>query len=260
MRRARRIAIGLAAAACGALSLLSFASPSGGKDTAGPGRSGPLRGLNDPALIAKGRSLYEEGCSSCHGFDGRGIKHRAPSLHGAGSQAADFYLRTGRMPLDKPGDQPVRSQPRYPPGAIHALVAYVGSLGGPDIPDVAISRGKLNRGFAAFSDHCAGCHQAVAKGGVVTGAFAPALDQSTPTDVVEALRVGPYVMPTFGPHQIDHRTANSIAKYVETTQNPDDRGGWGIGNIGPVPEGMIAWLLAIAAMLLVARFIGERNQ
>src|SRR5262249_54498048 len=168
MRRARRIAIVLVAAACGALSLLTFASPSGGKDTSGPGRSGPLRGLDDPALINRGHTLFEEGCSSCHGFDGRGVKHRAPSLRHAGALAADFYLKTARMPLDKPGDQPVRSQPRYSPAAIHAITAFVGSLGGPDIPVVDIGKGKLNRGFADFSDHCAGCHQAVAKGGVVT--------------------------------------------------------------------------------------------
>jgi ubiquinol-cytochrome c reductase cytochrome c subunit len=50
---------------------------------------------------------------------------------------------------------------------------------------------------------------------------------------------------------------DSIARYVQTTQHPDDAGGWGIGHIGPVPEGMVAWLLAGAALLIVARLIGE---
>jgi hypothetical protein len=33
----------------------------------------------------------------------------------------------------------------------------------------------------------------------------------------------------------------------------------GIGHIGPIPEGMIAWFLAIAGLLLVARLIQERE-
>jgi ubiquinol-cytochrome c reductase cytochrome c subunit len=255
MGPARRWLLALGAAACGTLSVLAFATGSGGQV------SGELSGgEGSPALAQHGRDLFQEGCASCHGEDARGIPGRAPSLYGAGAASADFYLSTGRMPLDSPGDQPLRSQPRYPDNEIDALVAYVGSLGGPAIPDVNVMRGRLNKGFAAFSDHCAGCHQAVAKGGVVTGAFAPALDEATPTQVGEAVRVGPYVMPKFGHQQIDHRTLDSIARYVEETKNPDDRGGFGIGNIGPVPEGMVAWLLAIAAMLLVARFIGERER
>jgi len=61
-----------------------------------------------------GRQLFLEGCASCHGFDARGIAEVGPDLHGAGASAADFYLRTGRMPLDvETGEQPLRSQPEY---------------------------------------------------------------------------------------------------------------------------------------------------
>ena len=71
--------------------------------------------------------------------------------------------------------------------------------------------------------------------------------------------MGPYVMPTFGHRQIDEQELNSIARYVELTKDPVDEGGWGIGNLGPVPEGMVAWLLALASLLLVARLIGIRG-
>jgi len=46
---------------------------------------------------------------------------------------------------------------------------------------------------------------------------------------------------------------------VLSTRHPPDRGGWGIGNIGPIPEGMVAWLLAGAALLIIARLLGERR-
>jgi ubiquinol-cytochrome c reductase cytochrome c subunit len=64
-------------------------------------------------------------------------------------------------------------------------------------------------------------------------------------------------MPRFSEAQITSADVNSIARYVELTQEPEDAGGFGIGHIGPVPEGLVAWLAALAALLLVARLIGE---
>ena len=63
--------------------------------------------------IARGRTLFLDGCSSCHGNDARGKQNIAPTLVGAGSASADFYLTTGRMPLSNPTDQPTRAQPAY---------------------------------------------------------------------------------------------------------------------------------------------------
>jgi ubiquinol-cytochrome c reductase cytochrome c subunit len=180
---------------------------------------------------------------------------------GAGAASADFYLSTGRMPLDDPNEEPLRSKPAYTRAEIDDLVAYVGSLGGPAIPAVDPDAGDLNAGFKAFRSNCAGCHQTVARGGIVPGAVAPALQGDvTSTQVAEAVRVGPYVMPRFSERQIDQPTLNSIARWVRETRHPDDRGGWGIGHIGPIPEGMVAWLLAGVALLLVARLIGERTR
>jgi quinol---cytochrome-c reductase cytochrome c subunit len=207
-----------------------------------------------------GRQLYLDGCASCHGFDARGIPGKAPDLHGAGASAADFYLRTGRMPLDVvTGEQPLRGEPAYREAEIRALVAYIGSLGGPEVPKVQPERGNVSKGQHAFITYCAGCHQIMGQGGVVTGAVPPGLKDVTPTQLAEAVRIGPYLMPAFSPREIDRLTLDSIALYVErVVKHPPDRGGWGIGHIGPIPEGMIAWLLAGGLLILVARVIGER--
>jgi quinol---cytochrome-c reductase cytochrome c subunit len=212
------------------------------------------------AAEPNGRKLFVDGCASCHGFDARGVPGVGPNLHGVGAQAADFYLSTGRMPLDvSTGEQPLRERPAYPPDEIRALVEYVASLGGPKIPEVNPERGDLSEGQHAFATYCAGCHQIMGQGGVVTGAVPPPLNDTTPTQLAEAVRVGPYLMPAFDEHQIDQQKLDSIALYVQrVVQDPPDRGGWGIGNIGPIPEGMVAWLLAGGALLLVARLIGER--
>jgi quinol---cytochrome-c reductase cytochrome c subunit len=222
----------------------------------------PARGA-DPAIpsAGKGADLFKEECSTCHGLSGGGVPNRGPSLEDAGAEAADFYLRTGRMPLANPGDQPLRSTPRYDESQIDSLVRYVGSLGGPPIPSVDPSLGSVSKGQELFTSSCSGCHAISGQGGVVVGAQAPELTEATPTEIAEAIRVGPYLMPPFGREQLTDADVNSIARYIdEVVDHPDDRGGWGIGHIGPVPEGMIAWLLAAVALLLVVRIIGERNE
>jgi ubiquinol-cytochrome c reductase cytochrome c subunit len=212
------------------------------------------------AWSASGRDLFLEGCASCHGMDARGVEGKGPDLHGAGAAAADFYLSTGRMPLSEPTEQPLRTEPAYKDEDIDALVEYIGSLGGPAIPVVHPEDGSLRLGLELFSDNCAGCHHISAAGGIVTGAVAPSLADATPTQIAEAIRTGPYVMPRFGPEEIDQHELDSIVRYVELTKNPDDRGGWGIGHVGPVPEGMVAWLFAGAVIVLVARLIGKRAE
>jgi ubiquinol-cytochrome c reductase cytochrome c subunit len=109
-----------------------------------------------------------------------------------------------------------------------------------------------------FTENCAGCHQVVAQGGVVTGAVAPDLKDATPTQVAEAVRIGPYLMPRFSERQIDARGLDSIVRYVEYAKHPADRGGWAIGHLGPFPEGMVTWLIAAVALVAVALVIGKK--
>jgi ubiquinol-cytochrome c reductase cytochrome c subunit len=162
------------------------------------------------------------------------------------------------MPLASPTDEPVRADPAFPRRDIEALVAYVGAFGSRAIPTADPARGSVARGKEAFTERCAGCHQVVARGGIVTGAFVPALQEATPRQLAEAVRVGPYLMPRFSARQVGQAELDDVAAYAQFTRDPDDRGGWGIGNLGPVPEGLVAWLLAGTVLLGVARWLGER--
>jgi ubiquinol-cytochrome c reductase cytochrome c subunit len=253
------------AVVCGAGAIYGFAVGRAGAQkgtSVNPATAPPPTSSAQRAQIQRGRTLFLDGCSSCHGNDAKGKQNIAPTLVGAGSAAADFYLTTGRMPLSNPTDQPTRAPPAYNRQDIDALDAYVGSLGqGPAIPRVNIAMGNLANGLSSFTLHCAGCHQVGAAGGIVTGAIAPPLNDTdiTPTQIAEAIRIGPYLMPNFNANQISDQDINDIARYVRSTVRPDDAGGWGIGHIGPIPEGMIAWFLAIVSLLLVARLIGERE-
>ena len=208
------------------------------------------------AAASTGKSLYGRNCLRCHGMNGVGTEV-APSLRGVGARAADFYLSTGYMPLQHVGLQPRRSRLVLSPPQIKALTGYVASLGGgPAIPKPG--RGSVSQGFHLFTNHCAGCHQVVAEGGYVTGAVPPPLEDDTPRQIAEAVRIGPYVMPTFSPKAISDAQLNSIITYVQYAKHPDDRGGWAIGHVGPVPEGLVSWLIAAAALVVVCMLIGER--
>jgi ubiquinol-cytochrome c reductase cytochrome c subunit len=215
------------------------------------------------AVQARGAALYAQSCSDCHGIDLRGVPGRGPTLQRVGPAAMDFYLTTGRMPLARPGIEPERASPAFGPRDIAALIAYVnahGGSGGPAIPAVDPARGSLADGRKLYTDSCSGCHQIMGQGGIAPGLVAPPLSDATPREIGEAIRVGPYLMPRFSERQLDQHDVDSIARYVtQVTQHPPDRGGWGIGNIGPIPEGLVAFLLAGSVLLLVARLIGERN-
>lgn len=261
MSRARVIALwtALAAFAIGA----AAAAPAGAQPADAIVRPG--NEARAP-LTELGAELFAGNCLRCHGIAGRGISGRGsagggrgPSLRGVGARSADFYLRTGYMPLRDASDQPVRGRVLLHERELRALVAYVASLGdGPPIPTVHPERGSLSEGLHLFTEHCAGCHQIAGQGGVVTGARVPPLSKATATQVAEAVRTGPYVMPRFSPAQISDRQLDSIVRYVTLTQHPVDRGGWGIGNLGPFPEGLVSWLLAGVLLVGVCLVISRR--
>ena len=212
-----------------------------------------------PSAAGSGADLYGANCIECHGPQGSGISDRGPSLRGVGARAADFYLSTGYMPLGDPHDQPHRSRVEFTKGELAQLVAYVASFGGgPRIPRPHPASGSLSKGQELFTEHCAGCHQVAAQGGYVTNAVAPRLDRATAVQIAEAARVGPYLMPQFSEKQISDDQLNSIIRYVQYAKHPDDRGGWSLGHVGPVPEGLVTWFIAIVLLIVTCAVIGER--
>ncbi|MGH9012125.1 MAG: cytochrome bc1 complex diheme cytochrome c subunit, partial [Acidimicrobiia bacterium] len=207
----------------------------------------------------RGRRLYETGCTTCHGLDGRGTD-LGPPLVGVGAAAADFYLSTGRMPLDQPRTQADRKPPAYTAEQIRDLVAYVSESGGPPIPDVHPDRGDLAVGMQLYTANCAACHNSAASGGALGQAqFAPGLRRSTPLQIAEAIRIGPGSMPVFGPDALTDDQVDSIVRYLVELRRLDDRGGAPLGRLGPVPEGMVAWLAGLFPMLAAALWIGTRE-
>ncbi len=259
----------------GLLAALTVGGPAGA-DPPPPGlytEAGSSSAAGTPAgPAARGYALYGANCATCHGSNGQGVRpaepgrgvgattRAGPSLRNAGALAADFYLRTGFMPLRSVGSQPTRSRVLFSEQELESLVAYVASLGhGPRIPTPHPERGSLADGLRLFTEHCAGCHQIVGEGGVVTGARVPPLEDATAVEIAEAVRIGPYLMPRFPASQIDDRDLDSIIRYVRYAKHPHDAGGWAIGHLGPLPEGLVAWLIGGSLLVAVCVLIARRR-
>jgi ubiquinol-cytochrome c reductase cytochrome c subunit len=214
-----------------------------------------------PVDVEAGRQLFAVACTTCHGGDAAGIANRGPTLLGVGAASVDFYLTTGRMPLDRPRSQAERKRVAYSPTQIRQLVAYVASLApGPAVPAVDPAMGDLAEGNHLYANNCAPCHSSAAAGGALGHAvYAPALNRATPTQVAEAVRIGPGAMPVFGPETLDDAQLAAVVRYVGYLHKPDDRGGLGLGHLGPIPEGFVAWIIGLGAMLGAVRWIGTKD-
>lgn len=204
-----------------------------------------------------GARLFATQCAACHGADGEGIEGRGPTLEHEGEAAADFVLRTGRMPLAAPNLQPRRGPVRYSEEEIQALVAHVGLLGdGPAIPDVDTSSANLQRGMELYLLNCAACHSASGAGAPIGGGReAPDLHDATALQVGEAIVVGPGSMPVFG--SLTDDDINDVATYVEDLQRQNTTAAVRFGGAGPVAEGLAAWLLGLIPLIALTRWIGR---
>jgi ubiquinol-cytochrome c reductase cytochrome c subunit len=209
----------------------------------------------DDEQVAEGRQLYLAHCASCHGGEAQGGRY-GPSLLGVGAASADFQLRTGRMPAADPeGQQPPRP-PAFDEPQITALVAYLASLGdGPAIPEWEVDESLLQRGAELYIADCAPCHGATANGGATGGGWiAPPLIGVGSQTVAEAIVIGPGQMPAF---ELAESDLNAVVTYVDYLQEVPNPGGFEIGGIGPVPEGLVAWAVGATALVAVCILIGR---
>jgi ubiquinol-cytochrome c reductase cytochrome c subunit len=212
------------------------------------------------AQIAAGRTVYEERCSSCHGAQAEGSTN-GPTIRGLGPAYYDFMMSTGRMPLQQPGAQMQRRPPVLQPNEIGAVTDFLTSLqpGGVAIPTVDVGAGDLSPGEKVFQDNCAPCHGVSGRGGAVGVVVAPDLYQATPIQVAEAVRIGPGTMPRFDQTTIDQNLMNSLARYVVYLRAPNDRGGTGLGHVGPLIEGFVALTIGLGTIVVVTRYTGTRT-
>jgi ubiquinol-cytochrome c reductase cytochrome c subunit len=227
--------------------------------------------------VAKGKELFLASCSFCHGKNGEGIStvrdgyNIGPSLVGVGAAAVDFQVGTGRMPMAQPGAQAVRKKVVFTDEEIDALAAYVASLGpGPAIPSEAdysiegLSEEEreeaISRGGQIFLTNCTACHNFNGAGGAMPrGGYAPNLHGVEPKYIYEALLTGPQQMPNFSNGNLTPEEKRDVIAYLQSIQETPEYGGFSLGGLGPVSEGMFAWLVGIGGLVTAAVWIASHT-
>lgn len=225
-----------------------------------PGRATAAAASADD--VEAGKALFQSNCSSCHGLNAEG-RTVAPTLIGVGAASVDFQVGTGRMPLQQNGPQAPKGTPLFTDEEIRQMAAYVASLApGPPIPsaeDVDPAKGDVSEGSLIFRTNCAMCHNFAAKGGALTrGKYAPSLQGVTPTHIYEAMVTGPQSMPVFNDQTISPENKRDIIAFLNTIEETPSPGGLSLGSLGPVSEGLVAWLLGLGLLVGCAVWLGAR--
>ncbi len=215
--------------------------------------------------IAEGQKLFSTSCGSCHGMNAQGVPGQGPSLIGVGAAAVDFQVSTGRMPAKETAAEMPRKPPVFDQAQIHALAAYVASLGGgPAIPagsQVSSAGANVALGQQIFITNCAQCHNFAGAGGALTyGKYAPPLTHATPTQIYEAMLTGPEAMPVFNDTTITPAQKRDVIAYITQVRAEPNPGGFSLGRIGPVTEGLVTFLGGIAALVFAAMWITMKRR
>jgi ubiquinol-cytochrome c reductase cytochrome c subunit len=215
--------------------------------------------------IKEGRKLFLVGCSSCHGKGGQGTSD-GPSLVGVGAAAVDFQVGTGRMPAQQPGPQAPEKPEVYSQAEIDQLAAYIASLGpGPSIPteeQYNPEGADIANGGELFRTNCAQCHNFTGEGGALSkGKYAPDLEDVSPKHIYEAMQTGPQNMPSFPDTVLPESDKKDVVAYLKEVNSSEAEtpGGFKLGGLGPVAEGLFAWVFGLGAMIALAIWVAART-
>lgn len=233
--------------------------------------------ISQAALIEDGEKLFLANCASCHGLNGEGtMAYRSgtlskdayqlqigPSLIGVGALSVDFQVGTGRMPGAASGPQMEVKPVQFTQEQIDAMGAWVASLApGPAMPDPRYYNGDgdTSNGAELFRINCAMCHNVAGAGGALTeGKYAPSLNNIKPVHVYGAMVTGPQNMPVFSDMNLTPEQKNDIITYLKYIDENPSPGGFELGSIGPVAEGLFIWLIGLGGLIAIAIWLTARS-
>lgn len=221
---------------------------------------------NVSSQAAAGKAIFETNCSSCHGMNGEGTT-QGPTLAGVGAASVDFQMGTGRMPMARPEAQAPAKRTNFTDEEIAQVAAYVASLApGPSVPDAEQYTGKglsaeeIARGGELFRTNCSACHAIDGRGGALpNGSYAPSLVKTSDKHIYEALRTGPQQMPVFSKSALTDDDVKEIIAYLSSVHSQPNDGGFSLGGLGPISEGLWAWIIGIGTCVLVAFWLAKKG-
>jgi len=214
------------------------------------------------AVIEEGTKLFQANCATCHGLNLQGTS-QGPTLIGVGAASVDFQVGTGRMPLAATGPQAEKKPVQFTAEQTFAMASFVASKGpGPAIPSDRYLQGDGNvaTGAELFRVNCAMCHNVAGAGGALTeGKYAPSLGNIEATYVYSAMITGPQNMPVFNDQNISPQEKADIITYLRYLDETPSVGGFGLGNIGPVSEGLFIWIFGLGALVAITVWMTAKS-
>jgi len=129
----------------------------------------------------------------------------------------------------------------------------------PTTEQVDPAGGNAANGMALFRTNCAMCHNAVGAGGALSrGKYAPNLWDTTPKHIYEAMLTGPQSMPVFSDTNLTPDEKRDIISFIDQ-QGAASPGGLDLGALGPVSEGLWAWIVGMGLLIGAAVWIGAKS-
>ncbi|MDE0546778.1 c-type cytochrome [Microbacterium sp. C7(2022)] len=212
--------------------------------------------------VEDGQKLFQANCATCHGLDLQGTPD-GPSLYGVGELAVHFQMSTGRMPLQAQGPQAPQKPVQFTDEQIVAIGEYIQSVApGPSFPSEEIldGEGDESQGGELFRINCAMCHNVAGAGGALTeGKYAPALHTTTPLNMYAAMVTGPQNMPVFNDMTLTTEEKRDIITYLLYLQDNESAGGFSLGSLGPVSEGLFIWIFGIGSLIAITVWITAKS-
>lgn len=213
--------------------------------------------------VDDGKKLFQANCATCHGLNLEGTPD-GPALFGVGELAVEFQMATGRMPMAAQGPQAPQKPAQFTEEQIQAIAAWVQSTSpGPEYPAAEILDGEgadVANGAELFRINCAMCHNVAAAGGALTeGKYAPALTGTSPLHMYAAMVTGPQNMPVFNDMTLTTEEKRDIIASLVWMQQHQSAGGFSLGSLGPVSEGLFVWIFGIGSLIGITVWITAKS-
>ncbi|WP_347757547.1 c-type cytochrome [Agrococcus sp. ProA11] len=221
---------------------------------------------NAQSLSAQdGAELFRANCASCHGLNAEGTD-KGTSLIGVGAASVNFQVMTGRMPMAFSGPQALQRDPQFTQEQSDAMGDWIASLApGPERPSdelldtSLVSDEELAEGGVLFRINCAMCHNVAGAGGALTeGKFAPNLQDIDAAHIYEAMLTGPQNMPVFNDNNISPEEKRQIIAYLHYLDDNPSVGGFDLGSLGPVSEGLFLWIFGLGGIVAITVWLTSR--
>jgi ubiquinol-cytochrome c reductase cytochrome c subunit len=90
------------------------------------------------------------------------------------------------------------------------------------------------------------------------GQVRPLADGRGPQGHLHGDETGPQSMPVFNDTNLDSTAKRDIIAFLKSVEEAGNPGGLSLGRLGPVTEGMFAWIFGLGLLVGIAVWLGKK--